>query len=269
MTGSPERHGPAHHPPWTGGPQLGLRARPRQAGQAGHQGGGHHGPAGAPPNWPRVRPWSRARLGRAPPCSGGVHAGGGLLRGRHGLAHPALRAVRHRGEDQGGPSSGRGQATQWPAGYPSGAQPGRRLRGQGRFVQFLVRDRDSKLPTSFGNVFASTGARVIKCPVRAPRASAFAERWVGTARRECTDHRLILGRCHLEVVLRRYIAHYNTERPHRGLELCPPAPKAMPPLVGPSAVRRADVLGGLLHEYQPAWRLILGAKSCWRSVGPR
>jgi putative transposase len=123
------------------------------------------------------------------------------------------------------------------------------LEEKGRSFGFLARDRDSKFTVSFDAVFSSEGARVIKCPVRAPRANAFAERWVGTARRECTDHLLVLGRRHLEVVLRRYVAHYNCERPHRGLQLLAPSPKPRAPLVGPSVVWRKDVLGGLVHEY--------------------
>ena len=123
------------------------------------------------------------------------------------------------------------------------------LEDKGRSFQFLVRDRDSKFTASFDAVFASVGARVIKCPVKAPRANAFAERWVGTVRRECTDHLLVFGRRHLEMVLRHYVAHYNTERPHRGLQLRLPAAKPAPVLDGPSVVRRKDVLGGLLHEY--------------------
>ena len=118
-----------------------------------------------------------------------------------------------------------------------------------RSFKFLVRDRDSKFAATFDVVFTSAGVRVIKCPVRSPRANAFAERWVGTVRRECTDHLLIFGRRHLEVVLRSYVAHYNTERPHRGLALCTPNPPPMVTFGGPSAVRRNDVLGGLIHEY--------------------
>ena len=123
------------------------------------------------------------------------------------------------------------------------------LEDKGRSFKFLVRDRDSKFTVAFDAVFTSAGTRVIKCPVRTPSANAFAERWVGTVRRECTDHLLVLGRRHLEVVLHHYVAHYNTERPHRGLGLWVPAPKPVPTVDGPSAVRRHDVLGGLLHEY--------------------
>ena len=123
------------------------------------------------------------------------------------------------------------------------------LEDKGRSLKFLVRDRDSKFTAAFDAVFTSGGARVIKCPVRAPRANAFAERWVGTARREWTDHLLILGRRHLAAVLHHYIAHYNAERPHRGLQLSPPCPERTPRTEGPSIVRRKDVLGGSVHEY--------------------
>jgi len=122
------------------------------------------------------------------------------------------------------------------------------LEDKGRSFKFLVRDRDSKFTAAFDAVFTSGGTRVIKCPVRTPRANAFAERWVGTARRECTDHLLIFGRRHA-AVLRSYVAHYNSERPHRSLQLSPPWPERAPRTEGPSTVRRKDVLGGLVHEY--------------------
>jgi transposase InsO family protein len=64
---------------------------------------------------------------------------------------------------------------------------------------------------------------VIKTPVRAPRANAVAERWVRTVRTECLDHVLVFGRRQLEKIVRGYVAHFNTERPHRSLELVPPA----------------------------------------------
>ena len=82
---------------------------------------------------------------------------------------------------------------------------------------FLVSDRDSKFTGEFDEVFRSEGIRVIKAPVRAPKARAHAERWVGSARRECLDRILILGRRHLNHVLAAYTAHYNEHRPHRAL----------------------------------------------------
>ena len=90
----------------------------------------------------------------------------------------------------------------------------------------------------------------VKTPVRAPMANAFAERWVGTARRECLDHILIFGRRHLDRVLGSYVEHYNQVRPHRGLDLQPPDPGPRAEAGPGMKVRRRDVLGGLIHEYQ-------------------
>jgi transposase InsO family protein len=121
-------------------------------------------------------------------------------------------------------------------------------------AKFLIRDRDTKFTSSFDAVFASDGIRIIKTPVRAPRANAIAERFVGTIRRECLDRFLILGRCHLEAVLAEYVDHYNRHRPHRSLDQrCPSedtettAPITDP---DPAGLRRTDVLGGLIHEYR-------------------
>ena len=112
----------------------------------------------------------------------------------------------------------------------------------------LIRDRDSKFTPAFDGVFSSHGVRVVRTPVRAPRANAHAERWVGTVRRECLDWLLILGQKHLEHVLREYVSHYNRARPHRALQLQPPLTLGLPAApVGP--VRRRDLLDGLIHEY--------------------
>jgi len=117
-------------------------------------------------------------------------------------------------------------------------------------VLFLVRDRDSKFTRSFDEVFRSEGIRVIRTPVRAPRAKAHAERWVGSLRRECLDRILIVGRRHLEQVARAYISHHNEHRPHRSLEQRPPLAKPPPaPTPLPNRIERRDRLGGLLHEY--------------------
>ena len=120
-------------------------------------------------------------------------------------------------------------------------------------MRFLVRDRDRKFPRAFDEVFRSEAVRVLRTPIRAPRANAYAERWVRT---ECLDWLLIWNRTHLERVLRVYVGHYNHQRPHRGLGLVPPAgPHQRPPTasVVPADVDRRDLLGGLLDEYyQPA-----------------
>ena len=118
-------------------------------------------------------------------------------------------------------------------------------------MRFLIHDRDSKFTASFDEVFRSEGIRVVHTPVRAPQANAYAERFVRTIRTECLDWLLILGRRHLEHVLRTYVNHYNRERPHRGLALQPPE---APPLRSPGGghVHRRDRLGGLIHEYYKA-----------------
>ena len=92
-------------------------------------------------------------------------------------------------------------------------------------MRFLIRDRDSKYSGAFDEVFRSGGIRIVKTPVRAPQANAIAERFVRTVRAECLDWLLILNRRHLERVLRVYVDHYNTQRPHRALELQPPQPR--------------------------------------------
>jgi putative transposase len=124
----------------------------------------------------------------------------------------------------------------------------------GRF-RFLIRDRDSKFTRDFDAVFASEGIRIVKTPVRAPKANAIAERFVGTVRRECLDWLLITGRRHLERALHVYIDHYNSHRPHRSCDLAPPDPTA-PSLQTIDGVRtrlhRRDRLGGLIREYSIA-----------------
>jgi transposase InsO family protein len=96
-------------------------------------------------------------------------------------------------------------------------------------------------------------AKVIPTPVKAPRANAYAERWVRTVRTECLDWLLILNQRHLKAVLRVYVRYYNAERPHRGLKLSPPEGPREPIASAVCAtVCRQDLLGGLLHEYYRA-----------------
>jgi putative transposase len=104
-------------------------------------------------------------------------------------------------------------------------------------------------------VFAAVGIQVLKTPPRAPKANAFAERWVRTVRTECLDWILVCNRRHLERVLTDYLRHYNTARPHRGIDLDVPVPSAEPTPAGIEEIRhieQVDVLGGLIHEYRAA-----------------
>ena len=122
---------------------------------------------------------------------------------------------------------------------------------------FLIHDRDRKFSRGFDGIFQSEGVTIICTPVRAPNANAYAERWVASVRRECLDRLLIFSRRQLERVLHVYIRHYNHHRPHRALDLRPPNAdgRATPPppaILSARQVRRRDLLGGLLHEYEAA-----------------
>jgi putative transposase len=115
---------------------------------------------------------------------------------------------------------------------------------------FLIRDRDAKFTAAFDAVFIAAGVRIIKIPVRAPRANAIAERWIASARRECLDRVLIAGERHLRLVLDEYADHYGTHRPHRALQQSPPAGRPYPPALDADiGVLRRDRLGGPIREY--------------------
>jgi transposase InsO family protein len=122
-------------------------------------------------------------------------------------------------------------------------------------IRFLIRDRDSKFSRAFDDVFRSEAVRIIRTPFRTPNANAFAERWVGTVRRDCLDWILVVNRRQLEHVLRVYIDHYNRHRPQRALDLKPPTPGRPLRLIStqpPGRIHRRDRLGGLIHEYAAA-----------------
>ncbi len=125
---------------------------------------------------------------------------------------------------------------------------------QGTAWKFLIRARDTKFTRAFDDVWRSTGAEVICTPIQAPNANAVAERWVGTVRRECLDQLLIVGRQQLVRVLGVYIEHYNRHRPHRSLDHATPVPseRAEASSAPNFRLRRRDVLGGLIHEYEYA-----------------
>jgi hypothetical protein len=131
------------------------------------------------------------------------------------------------------------------------------LDDQARRFRFLIRDRDAKFTAAFDAVFTAAGVEPVKIPPRAPRANAFAERWVRTVRSECLDWTLIWNSRHLRRVLAGYVEHYNTGRPHRGIGLEVPVPigvlTAVERSTDPDArVERVDMLGGLIHEYRRA-----------------
>jgi putative transposase len=143
--------------------------------------------------------------------------------------------------------------------HPTGAWVAQQARNllidldqRGDSLRFLLRDRDTKFTTAFDTVFTAAGIQVIRTPPQAPRATAFAERWVGTVRRECTDRILIAGERHLAVVLGQYTARYNRHRPHRSLGQRPPEPRSGVTASAADKPRRRPILGGLINEYSQA-----------------
>jgi transposase InsO family protein len=119
----------------------------------------------------------------------------------------------------------------------------------GRAPRYLVRDRDAVYGRAFVPRARTLGVETVLTPVRAPRANAVAERLVGTVRRECLDHLVILSETHLRAVLAEFARLYNRERPHRTLRLETPEPVARPTTGG---IRASPVLGGLHHVYERA-----------------
>ena len=120
--------------------------------------------------------------------------------------------------------------------------------------RFLVRDRAGQFTASFGAVLAAAGIEAVKIPPRSPRANAYAERFVFTARTEVTDRMLIFGERHLRAVLAEYEAHYNGRRPHRSRQLRPPRPDHPVADLSKERIKRRPVLGGLISEYERAAR---------------
>ena len=118
-----------------------------------------------------------------------------------------------------------------------------------RQPRYLIRDRDAVYGGEFRERARRLGIETLLSPVRAPRANAVAERVIGTLRRECLDHLIVLNERHLRTILAEFVAYYNRERPHRtlGLQIPQPAGRAA---AGP--IRSRAVLSGLHHVYERA-----------------
>jgi putative transposase len=121
----------------------------------------------------------------------------------------------------------------------------------GQRCRFLIRDRDAKFTTAFDAGFTANNTQIIKLPVRAPRANALAERFVGSIRRELLDRILIIGQPHAMAVLCPYELHYNDHRPHRTLgQAAPLRPLPHRTTTEIDDIWRRDRLGGPIREYQ-------------------
>ncbi|MDG2113695.1 MAG: integrase core domain-containing protein [Actinomycetota bacterium] len=118
----------------------------------------------------------------------------------------------------------------------------------------LVRDRGSQFIGGFDEIFRTEGMKILKTPIRTPVANTFAERWIGSIRRELLDRTIIWNQRQLERLVRDYIAHHNQHRPHQSLDQRPPAPIDEPPNTPPATVtvRRTSRCDGLIHEYRNA-----------------
>jgi len=139
--------------------------------------------------------------------------------------------------------------------HPTDAWVTQQLREATPFDQrpkYLIRHNDGKFGAAFARVAATSGITILRTPIRAPRANAVCERFLGSVRRECLDHLLILGARHLRRTLGEYVTYFNRMRPHQGLGQA--LPEALPAGTrrreGP--VRAAPILGGLHHAYERA-----------------
>ena len=118
--------------------------------------------------------------------------------------------------------------------------------------RFLVRDRAGQCTASFDAALADAGIQVAKIPPWSPRANAYTERFVLTARTEVTNRMLIFGERHLRTILAQFEAHYNGRRPHRSRQLRPPGPDHPVADLAKNRIKRRAVLGGLINEYERA-----------------
>jgi putative transposase len=125
------------------------------------------------------------------------------------------------------------------------------LQDRASSFRFLIRDRDAKFTGAFDEVFAAAGVRIVKTPPQTPRTNCYTERWIRTARAECTDQMLIHGERHLRSVLDEYVRHYNQHWPHQSRQQRPPDQDSQ--LHAPlNSIRRREVLGGVINEYYQA-----------------
>jgi len=139
--------------------------------------------------------------------------------------------------------------------FPTDAWTAQQLREAtpyGHMPKYLIRDNDSKFGHCFARVAATSSIKILKTPYHAPRANAICERFLGSVRRECLDHMLILHEKQLHRVLRAYVKYFNEARPHQGIRQQVPQGEvtSVPSAQRGNRIISVPVLGGLHHEYQ-------------------
>ena len=136
--------------------------------------------------------------------------------------------------------------------FPSQAWVTQQLRNatpSGAAPRFLIRDRDDKFGTAFDALARATGIRIVRTAVRAPNMNAVCERFLGSLRRECLDHVLVLDSRHFQRVVAEYVRYHNAARPHQGIRQQTPVPAERP---AEGNIVAFPVLGGLHHDYRRA-----------------
>jgi putative transposase len=137
-------------------------------------------------------------------------------------------------------------------GHPTRRNLASELEEAGCRFTHLISDRDAKFTVAFDAILASASIEAVKIPLRSPRANAYAERFVLTARTELTDRMFIFGERHLRTILTQHKAHYNGQRPHRSRNLRPPSPDHPVADLSCKRIQRRPMLGGLINEYERA-----------------
>jgi putative transposase len=132
------------------------------------------------------------------------------------------------------------------------AQQLREATAYGQGPKYLIRDNDGKFGVTFARVAKTSGIEILKTPYQAPRANAICERFLGSVRRECLDHLLILHERQLQRALNAYIHYFNQARPHQGIRQQIPEPKAgcVPSDPQGGKILSLPILGGLHHDYR-------------------
>jgi putative transposase len=147
---------------------------------------------------------------------------------------------------------------------PTGEWTAQQLREAtpwGKSPEYLLHDRDSRYATHFSAVAAGSGIKELRTPYRAPRANSICERFMGSLRRECLNHTLILHRKHLARVVKEYTAYYNHDRPHQGICQQIPHYFDQPQINRSGEIKASPILGGLHYSYSHATPLIYSISS--------